>query len=161
MKILAINGSHRKYGATASAMQELISSLGDAQVQWYYADQLEIAPCIGCEFCRRNEGCSQKDDLQPLFEQILASDIIVIGSPIYFGNLSGALKVLCDRLYPAYRGGGKSLFAGKKLYLVYTQHSSCQSYADFRQTAADYLFKFLGFDLVSTTVVGGDGKAVY
>ena len=161
MRVLAINGSHRCCGATAAAMGELIATLCADEVHTYRADQLKIAPCVGCEYCRSHEGCSQKDDMQPLIEQICQSDVIVIGSPIYFGNLSGQLKTLCDRLYPAYRGGGKSLFSGKKLYLIYTQHSPCDTYADFRKTAVDYLFGFLGFDLVSTTVVGADGKKVF
>ena len=92
---------------------------------------------------------------------MLDSEAVIIASPVYFGALSGQLKTVCDRMYPVYRGGGKSLLAGKKLYLVYTQHSPCDTYADVRKTAEDYLFRFLGFQLVQTTVVGKDGKRYY
>ena len=99
--------------------------------------------------------------MEGLIREILDSEAVVIASPVYFGALSGQLKTICDRLYPVYRGGGKSLVAGKKLYLVYTQHSACDTYADVRKTAENYLFCFLGFRLVQTTVVGKDGKRHY
>lgn len=91
-------------------------------------------------------------------QEILESEAVIIASPVYFGTLSGQMKILCDRLYPLYRGGGKSLIFGKKLYLVYTQHSTCDTYSEVRKANEDYLFRFLGFDLVQTVVVGKDGE---
>ena len=163
MKTVVLIGSNRKQGATAKEALALARDLDPTgqDTVVHFANEMNVACCCGCEFCRREPACSQKDDMEGLIREILDSEAVVIASPVYFGALSGQLKTICDRLYPVYRGGGKSLVAGKKLYLVYTQHSACDTYADVRKTAENYLFCFLGFRLVQTTVVGKDGKRHY
>ena len=163
MKTLVLIGSCRKQGATAAealAQARALDPTGQ-ETTVHFAHELKVGCCVGCEFCRREPGCSQKDDMAGLLQEIQDSQAVVIGSPVYFGALSGQLKTVCDRMYPLYRGGGRSLVTGKDLYLVYTQHSPCDTYADVRKTAEDYLFRFLGFHLVQTTVVGKDGKRCY
>ena len=92
--------------------------------------------------------------MEELIEKIVDADAVVIGSPVYFGEISSLTKVFTDRLYPAYRGGGKSRFKGKKLYLIYSQESSPEWYADVRSVEAKYLFNFLGFDIQKVYVNG-------
>jgi multimeric flavodoxin WrbA len=89
-----------------------------------------------------------------LLEEMYQSDAIIIGAPVFFGEMSSLTKIFTDRLYSAYRGKGISRLRGKKLYLVYSQHSSPESYADVRTCEASYLFKFLGFDIVKVFVNG-------
>ena len=163
MKTLVLIGSRRRNGATAVKAREVVQTLdpGGDQTTIHFVDELKIAPCCGCNYCRKTPGCSQKDDAEQVIQEILDSEAVVIASPVYFGTLSGHLKTLCDRLYPLYRGGGQSLISGKKLYLIYTQHSACDTYAEVRKANEDYLFRFLGFDLVETTVVGKDGEKTY
>ena len=163
MKTLVLIGSSRKQGATATealAQARELDPTGQDTIV-HFVHEMKVACCCGCEFCRKEPACSQKDDMAGLIQEMLDSEAVIIASPVYFGALSGQLKTVCDRLYPVYRGRGKSLLAGKKLYLVYTQHSPCDTYADVRKTAEDYLFRFLGFQLVQTTVVGKDGKRYY
>lgn len=160
MKTLVLIGSRRKNGATAAKAQQLAHALDpDGQhTTVHFVDDLKIDSCCGCNYCRKTPGCSQKDDAEKVMQEILESEAVIIASPVYFGTLSGQMKILCDRLYPLYRGGGKSLIFGKKLYLVYTQHSTCDTYSEVRKANEDYLFRFLGFDLVQTVVVGKDGE---
>ena len=149
MKTLVLIGSSRKQGATATealAQARELDPTGQDTIV-HFVHEMKVACCCGCEFCRKEPACSQKDDMAGLIQEMLDSEAVIIASPVYFGAL--------------YRGGGKSLLAGKKLYLVYTQHSPCDTYADVRKTAEDYLFRFLGFQLVQTTVVGKDGKRHY
>ncbi|MGX8709517.1 MAG: flavodoxin family protein [bacterium] len=163
MKVFALVGSNRKSGRTAAETMKLARTLDVSGTQTVicYANEANVAACTGCNYCRTQEGCSQTDGMQRILQEIINSDAVIISSPVYFGNLSGQLKIICDRMYPAYRGGGRSLFAKKKLYLIYTQHSACDIYVDFRKTAEDYLFKFLGFHIVETIVVGGSQRKVF
>ena len=53
--------------------------------------------------------CTVNDDLKPLLERIEQSDVIVLGSPVYYGNLSGQMRSFTDRLlfqYLDYGGTG-------------------------------------------------------
>jgi len=155
MKVVGFIGSARKNGATAQVVNELAKSLdpsGGAKI--HYLSDKNIHYCIGCEYCRKNEGCSQKDEMESLLKEIYESDAVIIGTPIYFGEMSALTKIFTDRLYPAYRGKGVSRLRGKKLYLVYSQHSSPQTYSDSRACEAAYLFKFLGFEIVKVLVNG-------
>jgi len=155
LKVIGFIGSSRKNGNTAKVINSLAQTLapdGDSKV--YYLNDKNIHYCTGCEFCRKNEGCSQKDDMASLLDEIYQSDAVIIGTPVFFGEMSSLTKTFTDRLYPAYRGKGVSRLRGKKLYLVYSQHSSPETYADVRACEASYLFKFLGFDIVKVFVNG-------
>jgi putative NADPH-quinone reductase len=68
----------------------------------------KINYCTGCRTCSRDgKGeCCQKDDFKNIISKIIASDIIILGSPIYWGNVSAIMKNFFDRhmsveyLYP-------------------------------------------------------------
>ncbi|MGN8967755.1 flavodoxin family protein [Intestinimonas sp. HCP28S3_D6] len=163
MRTLVLIGSRRKNGATAAKAQQLARTLDPdgQQTTIHFVDDLKVASCCGCNYCRKTPGCSQKDDAEMVIQEIQDSEAVIIASPVYFGTLSGQMKTLCDRLYPLYRGGGQSLISGKALYLVYTQHSGCDTYSEVRKANEDYLFRFLGFNLIQTVVVGKDGEKTY
>jgi len=55
------------------------------------------------------EHCTLNDELKPLLESIEQSDVLVLGSPVYYGNLSGQMRSFTDRLlfkYLDYGGAG-------------------------------------------------------
>lgn len=101
-RILILNGSARKQGKTASlvkAFTEGAESAGN-EVREMYIDGMDIKSCKACEACNRNGGfCSQKDDMDQIYEAYLWADVIVFASPMYWGTISGQLKVVIDRLY--------------------------------------------------------------
>ncbi len=100
MKIVIINGSPRKNGATAKLLhafeRELLTMEG-ASVTFIDVSALDIKPCIGCMTCYRNGKCCLKDDGDRISELIGSADGIIMGSPTYASNVSGQLKVLIDR----------------------------------------------------------------
>lgn len=163
MKILTIVGSSKKDGKTAMAVKEELEQYMDDknEINLFFANELNVNYCTGCGYCRQVEACSQKDDMEILLHKLHDADLVVIGSPIYYGGLSAQLKVICDRLHPAYRGKGISTLKNTKLILVFTQDSSKDAYEDFRKVNEKYLFSFMGFNLLKTIVVGKDGKKVY
>lgn len=101
-KILILNGSPRKNGKTASLVKAFVEGAEGAgnEVREFYLDGMDIASCKACEACSRNGGyCSQKDDMEQIYEAYLWADVIVFASPMYWGTVSGQLKVAVDRLY--------------------------------------------------------------
>ena len=56
-----------------------------------------IEPCVACRACQKDIssfGCAQRDDVQEIFDQVLAADLIVLATPIYawYANASLALQ---------------------------------------------------------------------
>lgn len=107
MKILAICGGMRPDSNTNKLVKIVAGATG---CEYEVADfgALDIKPCTGCSACMMNEGqCPIDDDMQGLYEKLLAADAIVVGSPTYFMNISGAVKCFIDRsLALYYRGIG-------------------------------------------------------
>lgn len=159
MNILLIIGSNKKNGVTSELVNneaKKVAKSGD-KITTIYPSQMNINSCLGCDYCRKVEGCSQKDDMSKVFDEIYSADLIIMGTPIYFGEMSGQLKTLIDRLHPGYRKRGDSRFEGKKLIRVFAQGSKCERYKEYRQLNAENCFELMGFDIVKTVVAGTDG----
>ncbi|WP_366924688.1 flavodoxin family protein [Metallumcola ferriviriculae] len=100
MKIVAINGSHRKGKNTAKMLETVLeeaSSLG-AEVELMELCDYDIKHCLSCNKCLRRPECSIKDDdMAPLGEKLLAADGIILGSPVYWHNVTTLMKNFMDR----------------------------------------------------------------
>lgn len=100
MKIVIINGSHRKNGATALILHEMYMELkkhSDVELQMVNVADLELQYCVGCGSCYKNGACIYKDDIEKLSLSIADADGIILGSPTYASNVSAQLKVIIDR----------------------------------------------------------------
>lgn len=102
MKILILCGSPHKNGTTNALAEALISGIDQSrhEVEKIQLAEMKIAPCLGCEYCKRNDGvCVQKDDMAALLPSVLAADVIVFVSPIYYFGFNAQLKAVIDRFY--------------------------------------------------------------
>lgn len=100
MKIVILNGSHRKNGATALILNEIyekLESYPNVEVQFFNAADLDLKYCTGCCKCYKNGKCIFNDDIENLSQIIETADGIIIGSPTYASNISGQMKVIIDR----------------------------------------------------------------
>lgn len=100
MKIIIINGSNRKNGATATILNELLTALEfypDVNVQMYHVADLNLKYCTGCCNCYKTGACIFNDDLEKLSLEIASADGLILGSPTYASNISGQMKVIIDR----------------------------------------------------------------
>lgn len=62
--------------------------------------ELDIGPCLACESCQRNGGkCVQADDMQPVYPKIVAADVLIMATPVYWFNMSAQLKIFLDRCF--------------------------------------------------------------
>jgi len=68
------------------------------EVRYFSVARKEIKFCMHCDYCiRKKEGCIHKDDLNEVYDNLVWADGIIIGSPMYQGNITGQLKTLMDR----------------------------------------------------------------
>lgn len=100
MRIVIVNGSHRKNGATALILNEMYRQLkkySDVDVQMIHVADLELKYCVGCGSCYKTGACIYKDDIEDLSHSIAEADGVILGSPTYASNVSGQMKVIIDR----------------------------------------------------------------
>lgn len=99
MKIVLLNGSPRKNGATAKILHKMEQQLllHGCTVEFVNLGELAFSPCTGCCFCYKNGTCLINDAAESLSERIAEADGLIIGSPTYASNVSGQLKQFVDR----------------------------------------------------------------
>lgn len=104
MKVLLINGSLRKNGNTAAALDIVEKELAEKGVETsiFQIGAEPVRGCISCGSCIKTNRCVFADDgCNELIERISGSDGIIVGTPVYFAGPSGALCSLLDRVFYA------------------------------------------------------------
>ena len=86
MKILVLQGSPNTKGSTALLVSEFTRGAKEAghNVEVVDVANLDIAPCTGCVVCGYEGPCAQSDDMDTLRAKILASDMLVFATPLYY-----------------------------------------------------------------------------
>ena len=99
VKILAIVGSPRQRANSTTLMEQVLAGAQAAGAETSVVTpwKLNISPCTACYACREDGSCTIEDDYQSVHDQILASDAIVLATPVYFGAVSAQVKPLIDR----------------------------------------------------------------
>ena len=100
MKVIGINGSARKDGNTALILRLVFDELESAGIETELIQlaDFEIAPCRGCFSCRGKSNCVFQDDgFCSVMEKMIASDGILLGSPVYSADVSAKMKALLER----------------------------------------------------------------
>lgn len=135
MKVIAFNGSPRKTWNTATLLGKALGGAASqgAETELIHLYDLNFKGCISCFACKTKGGisygrCAVEDDLTPVFRKIEKADAIILGSPIYFGSVSGEMRSFMERLlFPnlTYTDPPQSLFPGKiKTGFVYTMNTT-------------------------------------
>jgi multimeric flavodoxin WrbA len=112
-QFLLISGSPRA-GNTEFILKKIYEALiGEKEL--ILLREKNIKQCCGCLCCNRTNKCGMQDDMQMIYEKIQQADVLVVGSPNYFDNISGLLKNFIDRSNPFY---GTDLLKGKKIFFI-------------------------------------------
>ncbi len=126
MKVLILNASPRKNGTTTKILHAIEEGiLKKHQVEWVDVIDLDMKPCLGCFRCRPDKKCiMQHDDAHRVGESIKEADVLVVGTPTYWGNMTGQLKILFDRCVPIFEYidgfNIKPVQKGKKALIIVT-----------------------------------------
>ena len=152
MRVIAINGSPRKNGNTATMLKEILDGAAEkgADTRMIHLDELDMKGCRGCLACREKLGeCARKDDFQDILKEMKACDAVALGTPIYVFSVTGQFKCFLDRCYCFIDNSEEGVYRsvlppGKKIALVTSQgDEDPEAY----QHIIDYLqllFSFLG-----------------
>lgn len=123
MNVIAFNGSPRKQWNTATLLEKALEGAASqgAETELIHLYDLDFKGCWSCFACKEKDGksygrCAANDDLTSILAKVLEADAIILGSPIYYGTVSGEMKSFTERLvfpYMAYTDPPQSLFPKK------------------------------------------------
>ena len=111
---VAFNGSPRKGGNTEILLKKVLAELSveGIQTELIQIGGKLIHGCTACGKCRemKNSKCAiTNDELNSYIEKALSAEIILLGSPTYFADISSEMKALIDRMGFVTRGNGSLL----------------------------------------------------
>ena len=120
MNVIAVNGGPRRDWNTGTLLKSALEgaeSVG-AQTKSVHLYDLTYKGCTSCFSCKRKgnttEGlCAMRDDLRDVLADVLECDVLLLGSPIYFGDVTGETRSFLERLlFPSasYDEFGRSTF---------------------------------------------------
>jgi multimeric flavodoxin WrbA len=126
-KIMIIDGGPRKTFNTASMLQKFAegakSVSSEIEVKTVRLYGLDYKGCMSCMACKikgkASNVCKFKDALTPILEEIAQADGLILGSPIYFGQITGQMQAFLERLaFPWLSYNDYSMTAPKKMPVV-------------------------------------------
>jgi multimeric flavodoxin WrbA len=97
MRIVGVNGSPRKKGNTQALLKVAMESSGIVDMKLIHLVDYKILPCDGCGTCWETKKCPIDDDLEIVLDELVSSDAIILGSPVYYGTPSAQMKAFIDR----------------------------------------------------------------
>lgn len=157
MKIVVLNGSPRRSGLVSRMLDEVVAGMPErVEVERYFVHDLTVRPCCGCMKCRSLHRCVlAEDDAHRVAEALRGADALVVGSPCYWGSMSGELKVLFDRMVYALMEDREGrlpapLHKGKRAVMVATCNTAWPFSVWFYQTSGVFralreIFRWSGF----------------
>jgi multimeric flavodoxin WrbA len=121
--VIGVNGSPRKDWNTGTLLESALegaASVG-ARTKLVHLYDLTYKGCTSCFSCKRKGNscaglCAMRDDLRAVLAEVIEGDVLVLGSPIYFGEVTGETRSFLERLlFPniSYDEFGRSTFAGQ------------------------------------------------
>lgn len=100
MNIVILQGSPNRNGSTAMLADEFARG---ARAAGHAVERIDVAhagvrPCTGCVACGYGAGpCVQHDGMEQVRDKILAADMLVLATPLYYYGMTAQLKAVIDR----------------------------------------------------------------
>jgi multimeric flavodoxin WrbA len=135
MKTIGVNGSPRKNWNTAKLLDKALEGAASqgAETELIHLYDLDYKGCHSCFACKLKTGrsygsCAIHDGLKPVLQKIEAADALILGSPIYYGMVSGQMRSFLERLlfqFLVYDAGYSSLRKKKiPTGVIYTMNAT-------------------------------------
>lgn len=99
-KVFILSGSPRKGGNSDLLCDEFRRGAEEAgnEVEKINVSDKKVGYCLSCYYCADHGGeCVLKDDMAEILQKMIAADVIVLASPVYFYSIDAQLKTVIDR----------------------------------------------------------------
>jgi multimeric flavodoxin WrbA len=123
-RVLVISSSPRRGGNSDLLCEQFIAGAQSAgnNVEKIFLKDKKINYCTGCGVCFNGEkNCSQKDDMADILNKMIAADVIVLATPVYFYTMCGQMKTFIDRTCARY-----TEIKNKDFYFIITAAGSSE-----------------------------------
>ncbi len=93
-KVLILSSSPRRGGNSDQLCDRLMAGAQESghRVEKVFLKDKKINYCTGCGVCvDRQKRCPQKDDMAEVLEKMVAADVIVMATPVYFYTMCGQM----------------------------------------------------------------------
>jgi multimeric flavodoxin WrbA len=120
--VLVLSASPRKGGNSEMLCDRFILGAREAgnNTEKIFLRDKKIGYCVACDYCKKSGGvCSQKDDMAEILDKMIAADVIVMATPVYFYTMSAQMKTLIDRTDSRY-----TEIKDKEFYFIMTAAES-------------------------------------
>ena len=99
-KVLGVVGSPRREGNTHILVSKILEGAKEAgaSTELILLNDLRIQECDGCHVCWEEQPCCKDDDMNDLYPRIVESDVIVLGTPVYWYGPTALMKGFIDRM---------------------------------------------------------------
>jgi multimeric flavodoxin WrbA len=156
-KILGIMASPRRNGNThilVSRMLEGAESEG-ARGDILFLNDLAIKECNGCHTCWEGKECSKNDDMNRIYPQIIESDAIIFGTPVYWYGPTALMKGFIDRFVYFNCPENREKIKGKPAVLAIPFEEEDPQTAALLVSFFEKSLEFLEMNLIGTILVPG------
>jgi len=115
MQILGISGSPREGGNTEIIINEAlnVAQKEGAKTEFMRLSDYHLEPCVACGVCFKTKNCTIKDDHETIYQKIVNTDGLILGSPSYFQGVTAQMKTFIDRIGYLCLARGRTDFEGK------------------------------------------------
>jgi putative NADPH-quinone reductase len=154
MNIVYVAGSPRIGGNSDTLAHHFLACCQQrgAAIQQLHLNALNYRGCQACDACKKSTNyCILKDDLTPVLAAVFAADILVLATPVYYGDVSAQLKGFIDRTYSFLKPGyiaenNPSRFPMRKqlVFILAQGHRNPKWFADILPRYSD-IFYWTGF----------------
>lgn len=104
-KVLVLSSSPRKGGNSDVLCDQFVKGAADAghDAEKIFLKDKKINYCTGCGVCLNgSKPCPLKDDMAEILDKMIAADVIVMATPVYFYTMCGQMKTMIDRVCSRY-----------------------------------------------------------
>lgn len=125
MRVIGLAASPRLNSNSELLLEAFLAGAqkGGAEVEKIRLAEADIHPCVGCELCSLEGVCRFDDSANEILDRLVAADVVVLATPVYFYSVTTHAKLLIDRaqvlwarrrLHPE----GKQMKRGRAVLLV-------------------------------------------
>ncbi|MCL1895987.1 MAG: flavodoxin family protein [Clostridiales bacterium] len=156
MNVLAICGAANKGRNTATMLKSAFEgamSVPGASGETVYLYDLDFRGCVGCHSCKlldesRFARCAASDGLTPVLLKAIEADVLLIGSPIYYGDVTGEVRSFLERyLFPGMtynKDHGTTYPKRTKVGWVFTMNAPGEVYKDLFERLVGLTSRIIG-----------------
>ena len=157
MNLLGVVGSPRRKGNTEILVSQILAGAEDqgAGTETLYLGSLNIRECNGCHLCWEGRDCGKNDDMVEIYPKIIASDVVVLGTPVYWYAPSALMKAFIDRFVYFNCSENRAKVQGKKAVTAIPFADETLETADLISKFFELSLAYLEIELVEQLIVPG------